>query len=605
MAAADNRIPRIIIIGGVAAGASAATRARRENEKAEIIVLERGPYVSFANCGLPHYLAGEIEHRSALLIQSPETLFERYNLDVRPGHEVLAIDRASQKVRVRLNRFAIEAITEAARRDAQSPDLAEGTEFDLKWDRLILAMGSKPHIPAIKGIDGTHCFTLWNMEDMDRIDAFCKTKKPRTALIIGGGFIGIQMAEALSRRDMKVSLAEQTASLLPQLDPEFSQAVRENLEESGIRVHVNCRVLEINHQYHSATIQAHFAPDSEITPEAPQALPADLVIVAAGSRPNIELATACGLETGSNGGLGCNRHLQTSRDEKIYVCGDLAEIPLRLTKQASQLPLAGPAIRQGRIAGANAARSLQPGSTLAPEIYQGTNGTCAGHFFGRTIAFTGLSEKAALDAGFQAAAVVVHRSSHAAYLPGASLLSLKLVYDREGGRVLGATAYGTAGAEKRIDVLATALAGGLGVHDLAELDLSYAPSLNTANDPVNYAGMVAVNSLQGLAPAVSPVAFLRAFDQRHDLVLDVRMPSEYANGHIPGSVNIPLDELRHRLSEIPRDRPKIWVQCALGFRAHLAIRLLAQEGFTNLVNISGGWLSLQHFFPVNGLHIHR
>lgn len=584
---------RIVVIGGVAAGATAAARARRENEDAEIIILERGPYVSFASCGLPYFFTGEVAHRSALLIQSPETLAERYRLDVRTGHEVVAIDRAARVVRVRLNEHA-------------GPDAgAAGSETTIAWDRLVLAAGSLPMAPGIPGADSPHCFTIRDMADLDRLHSFLHDHKLKHALVIGGGFIGLEMTEALAKRGLKVRLVETTAGLLPSLDPEFSHAVAECVTAASVEVHCSTKVLEISHQHRTALIQSHPPGHSETVPDEARTVPAEVVVLAIGTRTNAALAAACGLETGPSGSLRVNHFLQASLDPEIYVAGDLAEVPLRQTKQGVRLPLAGPANRQGRIAGANAARSLLAGPTRPLETYGGADGTWVVRVFGCTVGSTGISEKTAAALQLRPAAAIVHRSPRAAWMEPPGHISLKLVYDKENGQLLGGQAFGSDGVDKRIDVLATALHGKLGVRELQHLDLAYAPPFNSANDPVNFAAMVAANNLDGLAPVYSPAEFLHHFDLRHDLVLDVRMPSECANGHIPGSLNIPVDELRARLSEIPRDRRRIFVHCAAGFRAHLAVRLLRQRGFDNACNITGGWMSIRHFFPLPEAQSHH
>jgi NADPH-dependent 2,4-dienoyl-CoA reductase/sulfur reductase-like enzyme/rhodanese-related sulfurtransferase len=581
--APSAKVKRIVIVGGVAAGATAAARARRENEDAEIIVLERGPYVSFANCGLPFYFSGEVAHRSALLIQSPETLAERYRLDVRIGHEAVAVDRAARRVRVRLNDYAV-------------PDGVPGSEITLEWDRLILATGSQAIMPEIPGITGPNCFRISGMTDLDRLHAWLVEHKPRYALVVGGGLVGLEMAEALTKHGLKVKLVESAPAVLPSLDPEFSHAVAEAAGQAGVETICGAAVLEIDHARRRVLVQAHRPEHGDAPPEEARALPADIVVVAAGVKPENRLAADCGLEIGPSGGVRVNRHLQSTVDEAIYVAGDLAEIPLRLTGQAGRLPLAGPASRQGRVAGANAARSLLPGGGQL-EAYPGALGVWVLRVFGQTVGSVGLTEKAAAALQIRTGAAIVHRSPRAAWMEPAGQISLKLVWDRDGGRLLGGQAIGSDGVDKRIDVLAAALAGKLGVRELEELDLSYAPPFNSANDPLNYAAMVAANDLDGRSPTVSPAGFLHHFDLRLDLVLDVRMPLECANGHIPGSINIPVDDLRRRHGEIPRDKRCIYVHCAAGFRAHLAVRLLRQLGFDNAVNVSGGWMSLRHYFP--------
>jgi NADPH-dependent 2,4-dienoyl-CoA reductase/sulfur reductase-like enzyme/rhodanese-related sulfurtransferase len=541
---------RLLIIGGVAGGATAAARARRLSEDAEITVLERGPYVSYANCGLPYFISGEIEKRAKLLLQTPEGFEARYGVKVRVDTEALELDRAGKRVRVR------------------GP---EG-EVWLGYDKLVLAQGGNPLTPPVAGADARHVFRMWTVPDLDRIHRFLVEEKPRSAVVVGGGFIGLEMAEAFRKRGLDVTVVELLPTVMGVMDRTFGVQVARELEANGVRVVTGAGVAAIH------------AVEKAIELSDGRRLPAELVLFSVGVRPELSLAKAAGLAIGPSGGLQVDDRLRTS-DPDVFAAGDMVEVVHRVSGRKVRIPLAGPANRQGRIAATNAL-----GGALR---YSGAAGTSVVKLFEATAAMTGLTERAAREAGLDAGVAVIHKDHHAGYYPGAKELSLQLVYDRKAGGLLGAQAFGHAGVEKRIDVLATALVGRMSVHDLAELDLAYAPPYSSANDPVNVAAFVAGNDLSGFSPLVT-AAQLKAelASPTPPLVLDVRNRGEWAKGALRGATRIPVDELRSELETLPRDR-RIVVHCRSGFRAHLALRILQARGFRNVANVTGGWLSME------------
>ena len=540
---------RLLIVGGVAGGATAAARARRLSETAEITLLERGPYVSYANCGLPYFISGDIEKRSALLLQTPEGFDARYGVKVEVRTEALEIDRAGKRVR------------------ASGP---QGERW-IPYDKLVLAQGGNPIMPPLPGADLPHVFRLWTVPDMDRLDGFIEAEKPRRAVVVGGGFIGLEMAEAFRTRGLETTVVELLPTVMGVMDRAFGVQVQRELEANGVEVITGVGVKAVGQ-------------DRTVALSDGRTLPADLVLFSVGVRPELTLVKAAGLELGPAGGLLVDETLRTS-DPDIYAAGDMVEVLHRVSDRKVRIPLAGPANRQGRIAVSNAL-----GQALR---YGGASGTSVVKIFGATAAATGLTERAAREAGFDVGVAVIHKDHHAGYYPGARELSLELVYQRGGGRLLGAQAFGHAGVEKRIDVLATALHGGMTVHDLAELDLAYAPPYSSANDPVNLAAFVAENDLAGFSPLVT-AAQLRAelAGPNPPLLLDVRTLGEWSQGHLKGAMHLPVDDLRWELGQLPRDR-RIVVYCRAGFRGHLALRTLKDNGFTNVANVTGGWVSLE------------
>jgi NADPH-dependent 2,4-dienoyl-CoA reductase/sulfur reductase-like enzyme/rhodanese-related sulfurtransferase len=541
---------RLVVIGGVAGGATAAARARRIDEHADITLLERGPYVSYANCGLPYFIAGDIEKRSKLLLQTPEGFDRRYRIDAKVNTEALEIDRAGKRVKVR------------------GPS---GEEW-LPYDKLILAQGGNPILPALPGSDAPHAFKLWTVPDMDRIHSFISEQKPKSAVVVGGGFIGLEMAEAFQKRGVETTVVELLPTVMGVMDREFGVQVARELLVNGVRavtgvglkaVDASAKTVELSDGRH---------------------LPAELVLFSVGVRPELTLAKRAGLEIGPSGGLLVDEFLQTS-DPSIWAAGDMVEVEHRVSGKRVRIPLAGPANRQGRLAASNAMG--------VKASYRGALGTSVVKIFEATAAMTGLTEKAARDLGLDVGVAVIHKDDHAGYFPGGRELSLKLVYERPSGKLLGAQAFGHRGVDKRIDVLATALAGKLTVHDLAELDLAYAPPYSSANDPLNLVAFIAENELSGFSPLLTaPQLKAELEGPHHPVILDVRTEGEFAKGHFAGALHIPIDELRERLHQVPRER-RVVVHCRSGFRGHLAVRLLLEQGYTNVANLTGGWVSLE------------
>jgi NADPH-dependent 2,4-dienoyl-CoA reductase/sulfur reductase-like enzyme/rhodanese-related sulfurtransferase len=532
---------RIIIIGGVAGGMSAATRLRRLMEHAEILVLERGGHVSFANCGLPYYLGGVIENRADLLLQTPASLGARFNLDVRVHNEVTAIDRAAKTVSVR--------------------DVVTGVESVESYDALVLSPGATPVRPPMPG--GERMLTLRDIEDVDAAMAALATS-PRSALVIGAGFIGLEMVENLVHRGLEVTLVELGGQVLPPLDPEMAGPVADRLREVGVDVRLGTQVTEL---LESTAVLS----DGSV-------VPADFVLGSIGVRPETSLAVAAGLELGPRGGIRVDDQLRTS-DPAIYAIGDAVEKTDAISGEQRLVALAGLANRHGRLAAdAISGKTITVVDAL---------GTAVVGLMGLTIAATGWNEKLLRSAGRSIRVIHTHPASHTGYYPGAESMSLKLVIDADTDAILGAQGIGGDGVDKRIDVIATAMAGGITASELADLELGYAPQYSSAKDPVNMLGYVALNALEGLTPSI----------QWHELeaeiaagatLVDVRTRGEAAAGSIPGAINIPLDDLRERIAEIPAGR--IIVHCKVGQRGHTAVRLLEQLG-REAVNLDGGYLT--------------
>jgi NADPH-dependent 2,4-dienoyl-CoA reductase/sulfur reductase-like enzyme/rhodanese-related sulfurtransferase len=540
---------KLLIIGGVAGGATAAARARRIHESAEITVIERGPFVSYANCGLPYYISRDIQKRSKLLLQTPEGFDSRYGVKVLVDTEALEIDRQGKRVRVR----------------------GQQGESWLGYDALILAQGGNPVMPALAGIDSPNVFRLWTVPDMDRIHAFVEERNPATAVIAGGGFIGLEMAEAFAARGITTTIVELLPRVMSTMDPEFGGLIGERLEAHGVSVETGIGLKAVH-------------PGAEVELSDGRRIAGAIVLISVGVRPELTLAKQAGLAIGDSGGLLVDEHLCTS-DPSIWAAGDMNEIVHKVSGRKVRIPLAGPANRQGRIAASNALG--------VPMKYSGALGSSVVKVFDATAACTGLTESAAREAGFDVGAAIVVRDHHAGYYPGAKSMVLKIIYDRSSARLLGAQAFGEEGVEKRIDALAVALHARLTLHDLAEIDLSYAPPYSSANDPINMAAFVGENDLSGYSPLVTApelkVMLEAGASDQGLLVLDVRNLNEFAPSHIRGAMNIAVDELRFRLDEVPRDRP-IVVHCKSGFRSHLALRILKENGWTDVKNLTGGYV---------------
>ena len=545
----NNNTKKILIIGGVAGGATAAARMRRLDEKAEITVLEKGPYVSFANCGLPYFISGDIKRRSNLLLQTPEGFFSRYRVNVKTNSEAVEIQRDKKTVVVKTK---------------------SGEEL-LPYDKLILAQGGSPIVPSLPGIASGHVFKLWTIPDMDRIHKFIEEKKPAKAVVVGGGFIGLEMAEALHARGIEVTVVEQAPQVMILMDPEFGAMIKSGLEEKGIIVKTNAGL--------SSVSEKNVALSDGTTVEA------DMVLLSIGVRPELTLAKSAGLEIGPSGGLIVDETMRTN-DPDIFAAGDMVEIVNKIHGRKVRIPLAGPANRQGRIAGTNALGGKMK--------YNGALGTSVVKIFGYTAASTGLSEKTAREAGFDTGVSYVFKDNHVTYYPGGKPLSLKIVYDNKTGRLLGGQAFGESGVEKRIDVLATALHGKMTLEDLSELDLAYAPPYNSANDPVNMASFIGMNHISGYSPLKTPAEVLAAQKREDSIILDVRTVGEQGKAPLEDVLHIPADELRDRLEEIPKDKT-IYLLSKDGFLGHTSLQILKAEGFSEVFNIAGGYSAARWF----------
>ncbi len=547
---------KLLIVGGVAGGASAAARARRLSEDAQIILFERGPDVSFANCGLPYYVGGEIAERDKLLVVTPEQLQTRFKLDVRTRSSVEAIDRAAKKVRVR--------------------DLSTGREYEESYDKLILAPGAAPLRPPIPGIDLPGIYTLRNLQDVDRIKQKVD-EGVKQAVVVGAGFIGLELVENLVRRGVTTTVVELQDQVLPPFDKEMTTPLADHLAARGVSLLLG----------ESAEAFEKAADGLVVRLKSGRRLAAQLVILGVGVRPENRLATLAGLEVGPRGGIRVNEHLQTT-DPDIYAVGDAIEVKDFVMGVPTQVPLAGPANRQGRIAADHIfGRDAR---------YRGTQGTAIVRVFDLTAAMTGASEKTLQRAKRAYRKVYVHPTNHAGCYPGAEAMTLKVVFDPTDGKLLGAQAVGGAGVDKRIDVLAVAIQAGMTVFDLEEMELAYSPQYGSAKDPINMAGFVAAGLLRGDHPQADVAAVIPSANGRA-LLVDVRTPQEYAGGHIPGAVNIPVDDLRSRLGELPHDR-ELAVYCQVGQRGYLATRILAQAGF-KAVNLGGGYKTYKLLHPVS------
>ncbi|CAM2788066.1 CoA-disulfide reductase [Paenibacillus sediminis] len=548
---------KIVIVGGVAGGAAAAARLRRLNEEDDIIMFERGEYVSFANCGLPYYIGEKIQARGKLLVQTVEGLNKRFKLDVRNFSEVISIDRANKKVRVR--------------------NVKDGTEYEESYDYLILAPGAKPIVPDIAGIrEAANVFTLRNIADTDAITAFIKTTNPNRAVIIGGGAIGLEMAENLRVRGLDVTLIEASEQVMGPLDPEMAQMVHEHMVGHGVELILKDGVSAIEEEGHMVKLQSG------------RNVEADLIILAIGVQPESTLAKDAGLKLGVRGSIVVNKQLQTS-DPNIYAVGDAIEVTDKINGQPTVVTLAWGASRQGRLV-ADHINGL-------PVHFGGLQGTAIAKVFDLTVAMTGNNEKTLRKYGMPYRTVHVHPASHASYYPNAAPIALKLLFHPENGTILGAQAVALDGADKRIDVIATAMKGGLTVYDLPDLELAYAPPFSSSKDPVNIAGYAASNIMDGLVETVQWYE-IDELVKAGALLIDVRDPKEREAGYIEGSVNIPLNDLRERIDELPKDR-EIYVSCQVGLRGYLAARLLSGYGI-KAKNVDGGYKT--YYYGIASLH---
>ncbi len=534
----------IVIVGGVAGGASAAARARRMDPDASIILLEKGPLISFANCGLPYHIGGEIAERSKLLVATKELFWKRFRIEVRTHHEVKAIDR---------NAKCVVGI-----------DFESNQEFRVPFDRLILATGAEPIRPPFWK-SAENLLHLWTMEDMDRIISQLKLVPETRAVVVGGGFVGLELVEQFHRRGIKISLVERLPQVLPPLDPMFARMIEDRLKAHGVELYLNASV---------ATLETTENRVTEVVLEDGRRIPVDLVVVGAGVRPRIGLASDCGLEIGKAGGVVVNEWMQTS-DRNIYAVGDIVEYQHGVSRKSTRMPLAGPANRSGRVAGTHAAigKSDPMGTVLGTSIVR---------VFDRTAACTGLNSRSLAEQGITFRSVIIQAPSHASYYPGAESMQLALFYGEADGKILGAQAVGGEGVDKRIDIIATAIHFGGTVRNLAQLDLAYAPPFGSAKDPVHMAAFAACNDLDRHPTLLDPFA-----DLSGKQVLDVRTPKEQTDLPLSGAIAISVDELADRWKELDPSRETI-VVCHSGKRAHVAACWLIGKDFSSVKNLSGG-----------------
>jgi len=544
---------RVLIVGGVAGGASCATRLRRLDESSEIVIFDRGPFVSFANCGLPYYVGGVIRDEARLLLATPELFRERFRIDVRVESEVVALDRAHSEIEVR--------------------ETATGRSSRERYDVLVLAAGAAPLRPPLPGIDLPGIFALRTIPDSRRIREWIDARAARRAVIVGGGFIGLEMAENLAQRGLAVTVVEMAPHVLPPFDAEMTEEIHDHLRRHNVSLRLADGVASFEAQEGGLLVRT----------SGGARLDADLVVLAIGVRPETTLARSAGLAIGGLGGVRVDEQMRTS-DPAIWAVGDMVEVRDFVTGEWSLIPLAGPANRQGRLAAESIAGRPRP--------FRGVQGTAVCGLFGLTAALTGATEKSLKRAGISDyERVYLHPGHHVAYYPGARPIHFKLLFARETGRVLGAQAVGEEGVEKRIDAVSMAIQKGATVFDLEDAELCYAPQFGAAKDPVNVAGMIASNVVRG------DVALARWEDlaTTQALLLDVREAQEHTAGSIPGAINLPLSALRARVAELPRDR-EIWIHCAAGQRSYYAARFLAQNGF-RVKNLPGGYKTYQMFQP--------
>ncbi|MFH0290486.1 FAD-dependent oxidoreductase [Vibrio owensii] len=557
---------KIVIIGGVAGGASAAARARRLSEDAEIIMFERGPFVSFANCGLPYHIGGDIQERSKLLLQTPESFLARFNVDVRVMNEVVSINRQDKTVTVK--------------------NLLDGSEYQESYDFLLLSPGAGPVVPPIPGIDNPLTHSLRNIPDMDRIIKTIETNKVEHATVVGGGFIGLEMMEAFHQLGVKTTLVEMADQVMTPVDREMAGFAHAEIREKGIDLRLGVALSSVEYVANQSVANTEAGEDDThqhlqgkltLSLNNGDQLDTDILIMAIGVRPETKLAQEAGLQIGSLGGIYTNEYMQSS-DPSIYAVGDAVEEKDFVTGEQTLVPLAGPANRQGRMAADN--------MLGRQETYQGTQGTAICKIFDLAVASTGKNEKQLKRENIAYEKVYVHTASHASYYPGAETVSFKMLFDPATGKILGAQAVGKDGVDKRIDVMAVAQRAGMTVEQLQHLELTYAPPYGSAKDVINQAAFVANNIIKGDATAIH-------FDEidnlsENQVLLDVRNPGELESvGFIEGAINIPVDQLRQRMNELPKDK-EIVIYCQVGLRGNVAYRQLVNSGF-KARNLLGGY----------------
>ena len=539
---------KYLIIGGVAGGATAAARLRRIDENAEIILFEKGKHISYANCGLPYYIGNTIEQREALFLQTPTSFGDRFNVDVRNNQEVISIDPNKKSVQVKR---------------------ANGKIYEETYDKLLLSPGANPFIPKIEGVDSEGIFTLRNVEDTDRIKNYAINHKIQHAVVIGAGFIGLEMVENLHHLGIQVSIVEMANQLMPTLDYEMAAFLKMEMVSQHVKMHLGT----------SATRFYKENNKLQISLSNGETLSADMVILSVGVRPNTALAQSAGIKLGITGGIWVDEYLQTSVPD-IYAVGDVIEYPHPITRKPWLNFLANPANRQGRIVADN----IVWGNKIS---YEGAIGTAIAKVFNMTAASTGLSEKKLQQEQIPYLTSTTHSNSHAGYYPNAQMMALKLTFSPESGKIFGAQIVGYDGVDKRIDQIALLIKNGGTIHDLTLVEHAYAPPFSSAKDPVAIAGYVACNVYDGLMPTIT---WRDLAEQKlpEGTLIDVRTLQEFTEGAIPNAIHIPVDELRERLDEIPEDKP-IYLYCGVGLRGYVALKILTQSGFKNVYNLSGGY----------------
>ena len=545
---------KVVIIGGVAGGASAAARLRRLDENAHIVVVERGPYISFANCGLPYYLGGTIQDRAALTLQTPESFKARFNVDVRVFSEAVSIQPDNKTITIHNHNT--------------------GEEYEESYDSLILSMGADASMPPIPGIDSKKVFTVRNIPDTVAVKTYIEEHQAKKAVVAGGGFIGLEVAENLRGLGMDVTLVEMADQVIPSIDADMAAQVHGHMRQKGLHLLLGSALQKIEDTETGVSLTVNG-----------ETIDADLLVMAIGVRPASEIAVKAGLPANAKGALIVNSAMETGVDG-IYAVGDLIEITHFVTGEKGYIPLAGPANKQGRIAADNICG--------IPSRYTGTQGSSILKVFDLAVASTGITEKTAKALHLNYEKSFTFSANHATYYPGATNMSIKTIFEKDTGKILGVQIVGNDGVDKRCDVFATAIRAGMTAKDLTELELCYAPPFGSAKDPVNMAGYVIENIQNGIVKIFHWDQLQEISQDPNGFLLDVRNPMEYMAGTIPGFINIPLDSLRDRLDEIPKGKT-IYVTCQIGLRGYIAARILEQKGYT-VYNLSGGYRLYQTIF---------
>ncbi len=539
---------KVVIVGGVAGGASAAARLRRLDENAEIVMFEKGEFISFANCGLPYYVSGEIREQSALTLQTPKSFNARFNVDVRILSEVIAINPDEKKVTVK--------------------KVVDGTTYEESYDELVLSMGADPIRPNIKGIESNKVFTIRNIPDTLRLKEYVDYKKPQRAVVVGGGFIGLEIAENIKAVGVDVTIVEMSNQVIAPIDYDMAAEVHCHLRSKGVKLMLNSALEEIEEKDNAL----------EVTISGKK-VETDMVVMAIGVKPESKMAVEAGIEVNSRGAIKVDSHMRTNI-KNIYAIGDVIEITNFITKEKSYVPLAGPANKQGRIVADNICG--------LGTVYTGTQGSSVMKVFDITVASTGLNEKEAKRQGLDYGKVYTYSANHATYYPGASMMAIKTIYEKKTGKILGAQIVGRDGVDKRCDVYAVAIRANMTAYDLTNLELCYAPPYGSAKDPVNMAGYVIENTLTGKVEHICWDDLEAAKADENGMLLDVRTEAEVANaGIIDGFINIPVDNLRARISELDKSKT-IYITCQIGLRGYIAARILSQLGY-KCKNFGGGY----------------